>query len=1311
MSEVDNLEIKVEATSSGANQQLKILIGMMDELSAKLNGINTKNFESLASLMKSMSSMSGVVKNASNSLKETTKELNNVSNASKKAKEVLANMQANASNIGKNFTIPTGIIEQQKALKTAQEEYDRLIQRQEKYIMTGKSTDSQAWINLQYDLIKAKNKVDALTESIRDYQSKATENIKFEVSVPKFEEGKVDFTELILAENTLENTYENFGITVHGVFEGLKSDIDSVFNKVENLGNIDVSSGFQAMKIEDGMPSELQLISEKYNKLREQLLELENIYNEVAESSKNFTELSAEGTNVNIAENTVAKMQEVISEMAKLNVASKEIRGLLPKPFEDAEEKAYYAKMSVKELQDELKNTKAQLKSINDEVSSWSDNKGNINLEAVDEDTLADMKFYKDLIPELKGKLADAKEEANGFDFSKMRTNAQNEILATGNIFEGLKNSILSNKEALSNMGSYYSSMFSSISLIFKTFNEGPKLMLSGFNKVKDFVKDISNQFIKLGSVMSKPLNMMLKFGGVGIIKKGFDGLNNSLNNSYKQLLRVSKMFSLMIIRKGLRAVIDNISTSFNELARQSRSVNVNVSSMVASFRWLGASITAAFAPILNVVSPILDALVDKCVSVINIIGQVFASLTGSGTYTFAKKVQVDYAGSLDNTASSANNASKALKEYENQLMGFDEINKLSDNNSGSDTGGSSGSGGGGSVSSPSYVFETANVESQYNKWADMIKEAWENGDFTELGTIAGNKIAEGLDNIKWEKIKETVNKVASSVATFLNGAMRSNLPTSLGNTLGECINTAFGGLNTLVTEFEFDTFGAAVAKAINKAFERTEFDLISDTLSKTMNGVFDSVFNFSKEFEWEVNTDKIVNFVKKSLNGIEWEKGINAAGELGKGLAKAINSIFELGDESKQSLGTTLGKAMASALNVGISFFKNLISDTEFEDIGQNIADAINKFLKELNTSDGAKTFSDGAKGILTALTTAIKNIDKEELNKAIENIFENVDWGGIAELILELWWESMKLKWNLKIKTFSEGIKKAMDGLTGFLFTDEDERGFNPLQLKVEGVIDEGFTLAKNAWNSIKEGTKNLIAKGSATGKDTIDKIKSAWNGISTGTKSLVASASTKGQTALNNLKSAWGSFKDKATKTFTAFAKGKKDSVFSSISGVIGKAGKTVSLGVKLAKSGWTSIKSWVMGKVKSFKLPIKLPKIQVTWGEKKVAGFKIKFPNGFKTYAQGGFPDMGQMFIAREQGPELVGKIGNRNAVVNNNQIIEGVSSGVYNAVVSAMSMFNGNNVKVELVGDTKKLFKVVVQEEGKNYQLATGKPVF
>lgn len=64
------------------------------------------------------------------------------------------------------------------------------------------------------------------------------------------------------------------------------------------------------------------------------------------------------------------------------------------------------------------------------------------------------------------------------------------------------------------------------------------------------------------------------------------------------------------------------------------------------------------------------------------------------------------------------------------------------------------------------------------------------------------------------------------------------------------------------------------------------------------------------------------------------------------------------------------------------------------------------------------------------------------------------------------------------------------------------------------------------------------------------------------------------------------------------------------------------------------------------------------------------------------AQGGQVSMGQMFVAREAGAELVGNFGGRTGVMNNKQIVDSVSEGVYKAVVSALGMnqssSSGNN---------------------------------
>ena len=70
----------------------------------------------------------------------------------------------------------------------------------------------------------------------------------------------------------------------------------------------------------------------------------------------------------------------------------------------------------------------------------------------------------------------------------------------------------------------------------------------------------------------------------------------------------------------------------------------------------------------------------------------------------------------------------------------------------------------------------------------------------------------------------------------------------------------------------------------------------------------------------------------------------------------------------------------------------------------------------------------------------------------------------------------------------------------------------------------------------------------------------------------------------------------------------------------------------------------------------------------------------------TYATGGFPDMGEMFIAREAGPELVGTIGKKTAVANNDQIISGIEGGVYRAMVAANANMGGGTQTIRIINE-------------------------
>ncbi len=146
-----------------------------------------------------------------------------------------------------------------------------------------------------------------------------------------------------------------------------------------------------------------------------------------------------------------------------------------------------------------------------------------------------------------------------------------------------------------------------------------------------------------------------------------------------------------------------------------------------------------------------------------------------------------------------------------------------------------------------------------------------------------------------------------------------------------------------------------------------------------------------------------------------------------------------------------------------------------------------------------------------------------------------------------------------------------------------------------------------------------------------------------------------------------------------------------------GATGSIGYTITVGVKLAKSGWTSVQDWI-GDLTA-KLKIKLPTVKVNWVSSggtntvSVPKFSVQY------YAAGGFPMEGQMFVAREAGPELVGTIGGRTAVANNDQIVDSVSQGVYKAFNQAMAE-SGSNQVVEAKVNDKVLFEVIV---GRNRQ--------
>ena len=99
---------------------------------------------------------------------------------------------------------------------------------------------------------------------------------------------------------------------------------------------------------------------------------------------------------------------------------------------------------------------------------------------------------------------------------------------------------------------------------------------------------------------------------------------------------------------------------------------------------------------------------------------------------------------------------------------------------------------------------------------------------------------------------------------------------------------------------------------------------------------------------------------------------------------------------------------------------------------------------------------------------------------------------------------------------------------------------------------------------------------------------------------------------------------------------------------------------------------------------------------------------------RALSSGGLPEVGEMFVAREAGPEFVGRMGSRTVVANNDQIVAGIESGVFRAVVSAlggggMQRDSGNTYVIPVYVGGEKLYEVVF-DRAKRESIRAGRPL-
>lgn len=750
---------------------------------------------------------------------------------------------------------------------------------------------------------------------------------------------------------------------------------------------------------------------------------------------------------------------------------------------------------------------------------------------------------------------------------------------------------------------------------------------------------DVETAFQKLQSGMSGQIKGLKAWGiNVSVAQLRQTALAHGITLSTAKMTEAQKATLRYI------TIMEQTKNAQGDLAR-------TIITPVNALRILSAQWTQAKRAMGQVVSVIAVKIIPWFQALVQIIRAAAQSLASFLGYELPdidlSGISIDPGGSFDDAADSLGTAADNAKALKKSLLGIDELNVMTDNSSSSSgaggLGGGYAAGFGMDLSQYDYDFlsdiEMPDLEPFKQKLYDIFRvigligagiTGWKIGKFiTDLVTA----------NMKATTLKETLALIGkktlltvgitlaiTGIALETDGIMNAINEGLNGANFGEIL----GGGGSIIA-------GAAM---IGKFFGST---LIGSGIGAIIAGV--PMF--------------ITGIYDAIMAGLDWLNAtlIGAGATLtGAGIGAIIGAC---GGPIGAGIGALIGLAVGLLTDLVILVVQNWDAICSwcstalaavgqfFVNLWQGVVDVWNVCAEWFNTY-----VIQPVVGFFSGLWEGISSAASVCWNAIVEFFSPAIDWfselfGSIFQTISDIFynigviasgcWEIIKAVWGIVSEWFNENIITPVATFFSDLWT-----GIKDWAIAAwDGIKDVFSTIGDWIYDKIIKPVGDFF---SDLWNGFVEKAKSAWEGVKSvfsTVASFFSETFTKAWQGIVKVFSVAGEiFVDIKDGIVTAFKK--------VVNGIITGLNKVIAIPF----NGINSALKWIKG-------------IEIV-GIKPFSGLKTINVPQIPLLAEGGFPSTGQMFIAREAGPEMVGTIGNKSAVVNNEQIIAGISEGVADA---------------------------------------------